>query len=82
MTPDIPDMAAVAKSLQHAGTVPDVVISLGALQTVTSAFVAGLLVMRRLIRAAGGNFVLCDLQPHVRAVLQRLNLHTLLGVRN
>ena len=81
-TPEIPDIATVAQSLQRSGTMREVVVNLGKLETVTSAFVAGLLVMRRLIEAAGGKLVLCELQPRVLAILQRLNLHTVFVVRN
>ena len=81
-TPEIPDMATVGRSLQQSGTMREVVVNLSRLETVNSSFVAGLLVMRRLIEAAGGKLVLCDLRPRVRAILQRLNLYAAFVVRS
>ncbi len=75
-------MATVGQSLQQSGTMREVVVNLSRLETVNSSFVAGLLVMRRLIEAAGGKLVLCDLRPRVRAILQRLNLYAAFVVRS
>ncbi len=80
-TPEIHDIATVGKSLQLSRTLRDVVVNLCDLATINSSFVAGLLVMRRLIESAGVKFILCA-PPHVRTILQRLQVHTLFTIKS
>ncbi len=79
---EISDVARVGKSIQHSGNVGGVIVNLSALETINSSFVAGLLVLRRLIETAGGNLVLSEVDPHVHAILQRLKLHTLFVIKD
>ena len=78
---EITDVAKVGEALQHSGSVGGVFVNLSAMDTVNSSFVAGLLTLRRLIETAGGSLVLCEVTPHVRAILERLKLHTLFVIR-
>jgi anti-anti-sigma regulatory factor len=78
---EITDVAKVGESLQHSGNVGGVFVNLSAMDTVNSSFVAGLLMLRRLIETAGGSLVLCEVPPHVRAILERLKLHTLFVIK-
>ena len=80
--PEISDMAAVAHSLPISHHVRGLVVNLCGSETVNSSFLAGLLVLNRLVKAVGGRLVLCELHPHVLSVLQRLNLHTLMTIRD
>jgi anti-anti-sigma factor len=57
-----------------------VVVNLRDVQSLDSSFVAGLLVMRRMLAAADRKLVLCELHPHVHELLERLNLHTLFAI--
>ena len=74
-------MATVGQALQESTAIREVVVNLSALETVTSSFVAGLLVMRQLMEKVGNTLVLCELNPRVQTLLQRLNLHSIFVVR-
>jgi anti-anti-sigma factor len=74
-------MATVGQALQGSAAIREVVVNLSGLETVTSSFVAGLLVLRQLMETVGSTLILCELSPRVRAILQRLNLHSLFVVR-
>ncbi len=79
---EISDVARVGESIQNSGDVGGVIVNLSALATINSSFVAGLLVLRRLIETAGGNLVLSEVDPHVHAILERLKLHTLFVIKD
>lgn len=82
VVPQIADMQAVAQSPHLPRPLKTVIVNLRDLETLNSSFVAGLLVMHRLVHAAGGQLLLYDLQPHVRSILRRFNLHTVLQIVN
>jgi anti-anti-sigma regulatory factor len=79
---EISDLTTVGLALQKTGCKAGVIVNLSALETVNSSFVAGLLVLQRLIEAAGSGLVLCGLRPHVRTILQRLSLNNLFVIKN
>jgi anti-anti-sigma regulatory factor len=80
-TAEIADVAQVGKSLQRLGNVHGVVVNMSAMDTVNSSFVAGLLVLRRLVETAGGSLTLYEVPPHIHAILERLQLHTLFVIK-
>jgi anti-anti-sigma regulatory factor len=79
---EISDLVAVGQSLQASGWTGAVIVNLDALETISSSFVAGLLVLRRLIEVSGGRLILCGLRPHVYTILERLSLHDLFVIKN
>ena len=79
--PEISDVAKVGESLQHLGTVGGVIVNLSAMETVNSSFVAGLLVLLRLVETAGGSLTLSEVPPHVLEILERLKLNTLFVIK-
>jgi anti-anti-sigma factor len=74
-------MAMVGRALQGSTAIREIVVNLSGLETVTSSFVAGLLVMRQLMEKVGNTMILCELNPRVRTLLQRLNLHSIFVMR-
>jgi anti-anti-sigma regulatory factor len=78
---EITDVAKLGESLRPSDHSQGVFVNLSAMDTVNSSFVAGLLMLRRLIETAGGRLVLCDVPPHVYEILERLKLHTLFVIK-
>lgn len=78
--PEIRDISRVGQSLPLSREMRGLIVSLRGVNTVDSSFMAGLMVLHRLVKAVGGKLVLCELHPHIHSILQRLNLSTLMTV--
>jgi anti-anti-sigma factor len=73
-TPEPWDVDQVVESLVGQGAADRVIVDLGRLDMVDSAFVARLLSVHKRIRASGGHLVLCGLCPVVREMFEHLRL--------
>ncbi|NLF68826.1 MAG: STAS domain-containing protein [Candidatus Anammoximicrobium sp.] len=73
-TPEPWDVDQVVESLIRRNAVTRVMMDLGRLDLVDSAFVARLLGMQKRIRASGGHLLLCGLCPVVREMFEHLRL--------
>lgn len=80
--PEIHDMSTVGQSLPLSRKVRGLILNLRGVDTVNSSFLAGLMVLHRLVKDVGGKLALCEVHPHIRSILQRLNLHTLMSICN
>ena len=70
------DLEMVARST-HPGSDHDVVVDFTSTELLPSATICHLIVLERVLSAAGRRLVLCGVSPKIRAVFRRVGLHNL-----
>lgn len=79
-TPTVEDIQSLSHSLLARDIVPHVVVDLSALDVVSSALVAMLVLLNKRIRAAAGTLQLSGLNEVVREVFHRFKLDSLFDI--
>jgi anti-anti-sigma factor len=70
------DLEAVAQST-HPSSDCDVIVDFSLVEILPSATICHLIVLARVLSAAGRELVLCSVSPNVKAVFRRVGLHNL-----
>ncbi|MCX5647407.1 MAG: STAS domain-containing protein [Phycisphaerae bacterium] len=70
------DLEAVVRSTRP-GSDHDVVVDFSRVEILPSATICNLIVLERVLSAAGHRLVLCSVPPDVKAVFRRVGLHKL-----
>lgn len=79
-SPEPPEVERVVKSLVAENKLVEVVLDLSMLETVTSSFMARMIMMNRRIHAAGGSLSITGLQPLVHDLFHRARLDMALHI--
>jgi anti-anti-sigma regulatory factor len=70
------ELEVVAKST-HPGSDRDVIVDFSLAEILPSATICNLIVLERVLSAAGRQLVLCSVSPDVKAIFRRVGLHRL-----
>jgi anti-anti-sigma regulatory factor len=70
------DLEAVVRST-HPGSDHDVIVDFSLVEILPSATICHLIVLERMLSAAGHQLVLCSVSPNVKAIFRRVGLHKL-----
>jgi anti-anti-sigma regulatory factor len=70
------DLEIVARST-HPASDRDVIVDFSLVEVLSSATICNLIVLERVLSAAGRRLVLCSVSPGVKAVFRRVGLHKL-----
>jgi anti-anti-sigma regulatory factor len=70
------DLDIVAKST-HPGSDHDVIVDFSLVEVLPSSMICNLIVLERVLSAAGHQLVLCSVSPEVKAIFRRVGLHNL-----
>ena len=79
-TPTVEDIERLNQALLSSGEVPHVIADLSALDLISSALVAMLVLLNKRIRAAKGTLQLCGLNEVVREVFDRFKLNSIFEI--
>ncbi len=75
------DLEAVAQAT-HPSSDCDVIVDFSLVQILPSATICHLIVLERVLSAAGRELVLCSVAPSIKAVFRRVGLHNLFRFAN
>jgi anti-anti-sigma regulatory factor len=70
------DLEVMARST-HPGSDHDVIVDFGHVEILPSATICNLIVLERVLSAAGRHLVLCSVPPNITVVFRRVGLHKL-----
>jgi anti-anti-sigma regulatory factor len=70
------DLEAVVRSTRP-GSDHDVIVDFSLVEILPSATICHLIVLERMLSAAGHRLVLCSVSPNVKAIFRRVGLHKL-----
>jgi len=70
------DLEAAVKSTRP-GSDRDVIVDFSLVEILPSATICNLIVLERVLSAAGRQLVLCSVSPNIRAIFRRVGLHKL-----
>lgn len=79
-TPSVEDIESLSHALLSRDIVPHVIVDLSALDLISSALVAMLVLLNKRMRAAAGTLQLCGLNVVVREVFYRFKLDSLFEI--
>jgi anti-anti-sigma regulatory factor len=70
------DLEVVARTMRP-GSGRDVIVDFSLVESLPSATICNLIVLERVLSAAGRQLVLCTVSPDVKAIFRRVGLHKL-----